>query len=471
MSHAIRADYERQWLFPPALEDWIGANHPARFIREFVDSLDLEAMGFKEHEGEDGRPHYANDLLLKVWLYGYFQQIRSSRGLERGCREQLGLVWLTGMNEPDHNTLWRFWKTHKERLRGVFRQGVRIAAKANLVGLVVHAIDGTRIASAASPEQTWHRGRLEKLLARVDESIEVMTAQVEQAEGSEAGEYRLPAELSERQRLREVIASGLKELDKAGRDRLVKTDPQARLMKMNGEFKFGYNAQAVADEQSGLVVSAEVFTAEHDYHLLMPMLEQVHENLDQVADETLTDGGYAAGSQIQQAQEKDYGVVVAMGDPEDNGEYDQSRFRYESSQDHCICPRGEILRFESRKKDRAGEPVRVYRCQSYRDCPVRWQCSSNKKGRTVALTGQYAAWKRQREKQQDPAMRALLRKRAPIIERIFGWIKQGLGFRRWTGFGLDNVKAQWLLLCTTVNLRILYRSWRAGRLAFNPTTR
>lgn len=464
MSHAIRANYERQWLFPPSLENWIGADHPARFIREFVDSLDLKAMGFEADGGEEGRPHYADDLLLKVWLYGYFQQIRSSRALERGCRENLGLVWLTGMNEPDHNTLWRFWKNHKKRLRAVFCRGVQIAAKAKLVGLVVHAVDGTKIASAGSREQGLHRNSLEKLLAGVDESIEKMVAQVEQAEQSEAGEYRLPAELATQGQLRAVIQSGLKELDDAQRDHIVKTDREARMMKMKRGFDFGYNAQAVADGQSGLVVSAEVYTAEDDHHLLTPMLEQVRENLDQVAEQTLADGGYATGSELQHAQENNYGVVVAMGNPEDKGEFDQSRFRYEASQDHCICPRGEVLAFESRLKDRVGNPVRVYRCQSYETCPVRWQCSRNSRGRSVSIHAYHAAWKQQREKQQDENIRALLKKRGQIIERVFGWIKQDLGFRRWTVFGLENVKAQWVLVCTTLNLRILYRYWTKHQL-------
>jgi transposase len=469
MSHAIRANYERQWLFPPSLEDLIGADHPARFIREFVDSLDLKAMGFEESETEEGRPHYAEDLLLKVWLYGYFQTIRSSRGLERACRENMGLLWLTGMNEPDHNTLWRFWRDHKKQLRQVFRQGLQIAAKANLVGLVLHAVDGTKIASAASPEKGLHRNSLEKQLTRIDESIEKMIKEVEQGEATEVGEYRLPADLVERQRLREVIQSGLKELDQVERDHFVKTDPDARMMKMRRGFDFGFNAQAVADEQSGLIVGADVFTAEDDHHLLMPMLEQVNDNLDRVAEQNLADGGYGTGSVLTQAQENGYEVLVNIGNPEDKGEFDQSRFSYNQSRDQCICPRGEVLQFESHKRDRSGEPVRVYRCQTYPQCPVRWQCSPNKKGRTVAIHAHYAAWKHQREKQKDPVMRALLKKRSQIIERIFGWIKQNLGFRRWTAFGLDNVKAQWVLLCTTLNLRILYGFWVAERLSFTTT--
>jgi hypothetical protein len=233
---------------------------------------------------------------------------------------------------------------------------------------------------------------------------------------------------------------------------------------------FGYNAQAVADEQSGLIVGAEVVNAENDYHLLVPMLDQVKESLGKVAEQTAADGGYATGPELAQAEGKGYGLLVKLAAAKEQGEFDQTRFRYDPSQDHCICPLGEVLNYESRKKDRAGEEVRVYRCGNYEQCPVRWQCSQNKRGRTVALTTHYMAWNQQREKQKDPEMRALLQKRSQIIERIFGWLKQNLGFRRWTVFGLKNVQAQWTLLCLTLNLKTLYGYWTAGKLDFSRAT-
>jgi transposase len=154
MSQQLRADYTKQFLFPRSLEEWVKADDPARFIRTFVDSLDLRAIAGEEWASaiadRSGRPHYAFDLLLKVWLYGYVYNIRSSRKLERACRQMLPLVWLAGMYEPDHNTLWRFWQRYRRALKKVFADSVRVAVKANLVGMVMQAVDGTKIVSAAS---------------------------------------------------------------------------------------------------------------------------------------------------------------------------------------------------------------------------------------------------------------------------------------------------------------------------------
>ena len=152
MSHEIRADYSQSFLLPPSMADWVPAARPARFLCEFVDALDLEALGMSDGEGQgsQGRPSYAPDLLLKVWLYGYFWGIRSTRRLEAACREQVGLLWLTGMHSPDHNTLWRFFRRHKAGLRRLFKRSVHVAVQAGMIGLVLHAVDGTKIAADVS---------------------------------------------------------------------------------------------------------------------------------------------------------------------------------------------------------------------------------------------------------------------------------------------------------------------------------
>jgi len=162
MSRVIRANYEQRYLLPPSVNDWVPVDHPARFIRDFVDALDLKELGFVIPEGMDGRSAYASDLLLKVWLHGYFHKIRSTRGLEKACYDSISMVWLTGNEHPDHNTLWRFWRSNRHALKGVFRSSVKVAVKNEMVSLALQAVDGTKIAAQVSTARAVHRKELEK---------------------------------------------------------------------------------------------------------------------------------------------------------------------------------------------------------------------------------------------------------------------------------------------------------------------
>ena len=471
MSYERYANYNQQWMFPPTLEDLLPADHTARMIREFVDAQDLEKLGFKIRSKEDGRPNYSANLLLKVWLYGYVTRIRSCRQMEQACMDQVGMLWLTGMQRPDHTTLWRFWRDNRRALRQVFKQLLKIAAELNFIEMVLQAIDGTKIASQASEQGGWHRVGLEKTLKRLDEAIAQIMEQTQQAEKQGLG-CRLPEELQQKEQLRERIQSRLTQLDEKKLDHLQPHDPEAPVMKCRGGKKFGYNAQVVVDSQNQLIVAADVVIDQSDNYQLNPMLDQVKNNLGQVAAENLADGGYLVVSELAKAEANQYSVLVNLCEPDEGSgddPYHASGFRYDPEQDQCVCPQEQILRFDSLKVrlDKV-QPytVRVYRCESYETCPVRWQCSKSKSGRTVQIHPQHASLVRQRQKQRDPDMRALLKRRSVTVEPVFGWIKENLGFRRWTVRGLEKVQTQWLMICSAVNLIRLKKHWTAGKLRF-----
>jgi transposase len=472
MGREICADYDQLLMFPPAVDDWVGPDHPARFVRDFVDSLDLELLRFRVRESTMGRPSYGAALLLKVWLYGYLNSIRSSRKLERGCKEHMGLIWLTGMQAPDHNTIWRFWLDNKKVLRKVFKRSVRIALDADLMGLVVHAVDGTKIMACSSRRKVWHKEDLEKLLAKLDESISEIMGQVERAQRTEVGEYRLPESLQDREERKKFIEQAIRKLEEEDANHLHPGEPDARLMKNGRTIELSYNAQAVADQKTGMVVAQDVVNDESDSSQLAPMLDQVRENLGKTAQENLADGSYASAAQIDLAEKATYSILTNPGPNEESETsysaskpYHTSRFIYDEANNRCICPHGNILPFVGTKQSRRKTyELKIYRCRDYRGCPYRSQCSSSKSARTIEILPYHHAVVRQREKRQNPASKALLKARKAIVEPVFGWIKRNLGFRRWTVRGLENVKAQWSLLCTTINLKKLYRHWVDGRL-------
>ena len=197
MSRAVRANYDQIFLLPRALDEWIPAEHPARFIRDFVDELPLETLGLKTFPGKEGRPHYAPDMLLKVWLYGWMTRVRSSRGLEKACFESMPFLWLTGNHHPDHNTLWRFFRDNKKALRKLFKLVVQVAVKSELVGFALHALDGTKIVAACSMEKALHRKALEdelkKLDATIDFDLDIATMHMVKAVASSQGSFSIMA--------------------------------------------------------------------------------------------------------------------------------------------------------------------------------------------------------------------------------------------------------------------------------------
>ena len=231
-------------------------NHPVRFLREFVEQLDLPALGFAMPVAVDGRPPYHPSLLLKIWLYGYFHRIRSTRKLEAACYEQLSLLWLTGFLQPDHNSLWRFWRDHKKALRAIFKQTVQLAVRTGAVGLALQALDGTKIQAACSGPQGWSKDYMEKLLAQLDAALDDIELKIVEANAElEAPGYRLPAGLAERQSLRGKIRQGLAQLQADGRSHYHPVEPEARRMKVGDTNRYAYNAQAVADGKEGVIVA------------------------------------------------------------------------------------------------------------------------------------------------------------------------------------------------------------------------
>lgn len=457
MSHEIRADYETQFLFPPSLEELVGADHPARFVREFVEALDLRALGLSDEQEQrrhdpNGRPHYAIDLLLKVWLYGYMYGIRSSRALERGCRDTFPLAWLAGMHQPDHNTLWRFWNRYRPMIRKLFVQSVRVAIEAKAVGMVVQALDGTKIRSAGAKKSEWHKADLEKLLARLEGRIGEIERQIAQSEAEGGPDDRLPEELKNRQTLRNCIEQSLATLSKAEREHMHPHDPDAQMMVHGRRTEFAYNAQAMVDQQAGIIVAADVTDEPNDAHQLEPMLEQTEENTGRFATTTVADSGYHTAEGLGAAEAMGADVLVAVKQRSVKvGPYHTTRFTYDPASDTVRCPQDRTLEREGtrRHKDKP-YPVKTYRCGVGATCPVAAQCTSDRGGRLIEISPHHAAVIRNRE---HPHARALLLQRQTTVERVFAEIKEVLRLRRWAVRGLERVKEQWWMTCAAFNLR------------------
>jgi transposase len=206
-----RPNYAQRWLLPPSVDEWVPKGHPVRFVSDFVDAVDLSEHGIAEPTGEVGRPPVASDVLLKIWLYGFTQRIRSPRKLEKACVEVMPFLWLTGNDPPDHNTIWRFFQKNHKSIKGLLKTLMRAAAEAKLISFVLHALDGTKLQAASSTDKALHRKSIEEKLKLLDQVIAQYITEVKTAASSEGGgAQEMPKEMQDlearQQKIREVLA-------------------------------------------------------------------------------------------------------------------------------------------------------------------------------------------------------------------------------------------------------------------------
>lgn len=487
----IESDYSKNYLLPPSLEDWVPEDHPARFIREFVESIEITDYGIEQRVTKEGRPRYSNKLLLKVWLYSYYEKIYSTRQIERACKNQLPLMWLTTMQSPDHNTIWRFFKKHKKRLKKIFKHTVKLAVLNDMVGFALQAVDGTKIKADVSKRNLLYGPDLHELLKIVDQSIERANEQIEKQEKVEKGRPsdRLPKNLNDKRKLQSLIKEGLEELreeekqelkaklekgietlEEQKRKKLNTTDKDTRLMQTKGGKDFYYNAQSLVDSKERIIVGAEANNSETDNHQLTRMIEEGKSNSGKVAQETLGDAGYFSGEELKKAEQAGYSVLI--NEPRELSKkkegYRKEDFSYDSTKDCYICPANKELRLKSKyKRKPRNYTVAVYSCKEYKRCPQREVCSRNKSGRQIERYEFDEALQRQREKQKLKSNQELLKNRGQIVESVFGWIKHNGNFQRWLYRGTESVDGQWQLLCSSVNLRKIYKIWRKNGLVWS----
>jgi transposase len=463
---------QQTWLLPPTLEELIPVDHPARFIAIVVDNLDenfWQKLGGLDNEAL-GAPSYHPRSLLSVWLYGFMTGTRSSRKLEISCRDQIPYLWLTGWQHPDHNTLWRFYKEHRDQIRYLFKMTVRTAAKMDLVDLAVQALDGTKVAANANKDRTYDSKGLQRLMDRLDEAIHELEKQNES--NTDPLPVHLPEKLRKAEQLRDKVKTAISKLaEEEGRKDINLTDDETVFMKSRQGIIPAYNVEAMAspatlgiENEKGMIITAvETVTDPADAAQLTPMLDQARENTQKRADTTLADAGYHSGDNLADCAQR--GQKIVMPESQDKAlqnPYHKDYFSYNAETDCYTCPHGQILKFVSAKLVR-NKPKRIYHCTGTicRKCPAFGSCTTCRHhGRELQIGPQDGLLKQHREWMKTEPAKTIYSLRKTLIEPIFGILKEHMGFRRFLLRGLANVRAEATMIATSFNLRTLFRYWR-----------
>ena len=317
-------DRGQSTLFPECLEDWIGEDNPVRVIDVFVDELDLAELGFIGVEPEvTGRPSYHPSVLLKLYIYGYLNQVQSSRRLEREAGRNVEVMWLTGRLVPDHKTVADFRKDNGPAIRKVCAQFVALCREIGLLTKASVAIDGSKFKAVNNRDKNFTRAKMERRLAQIEQSVARYLSQLDTADLQEPSEALAAktAHLQEKLAKLATEVQRLKAIEKAmlaSPDQQISlTDPDSRSMATSGRGSgvVGYNVQVAVDTEHHLIVTHEVTNTGSDRSQLASVASQAKDVLGADHLDAVADRGYFNSTEISGMRaSRDYGDAAEADD-------------------------------------------------------------------------------------------------------------------------------------------------------------
>lgn len=451
-------DRHQIYMFPETMDDYIAKDNPVRAYDAFVESLDFAELKFELDPYKAGNPEYHPRAMLKLLIYGYAYGYRSSRKLERAVHHDLSFIWLMAGLKPDHKTIARFRSDNKKPLRNVLRQCARMCLKLELVEGNTLFVDGSKFRADASINQTWTEERCEKALKKADARIAEILAESERVDKAEQGKpslIQLKEELKDKETLKAKIAAIQKEIKARAVDSLNATDPECVKVKGRQGTHAGYNAQIVADEKHGLIVSSDVVNESNDIKQFANQMNQAQENLGRKCEISCGDAGYSNVDVLKTADDEGQKVIVpSQKQAHDTPakEFEKSQFQYDAGKDSYVCPQGNALPYSYFCKDKQH---RIYQVESPSVCvvcPHFGVCTKSKSGRRISRLLNEETKLKLEAQYKTPESQAVYKLRQQKVELPFGHIKRNLGAGAFLLRGLSGVNAEMSLLTSCFNI-------------------
>jgi transposase len=451
-------DRRQRLLLPDCVDDYVGEDSPVRVIDVFIDELDLDELGFAG-AAATGRPGYHPATLLKLYLYGYLNQVQSSRRLEREAGRNVECMWLTGKLVPDFKTIADFRRDNGEALRAVCRQFVILCRQMGLVAGGTVAVDGSRFRAVNTRDRNYTPAAVRRRIEQVDASIQRYLEMLDTADRQEDEEVGLrTARISDRldalrHQMRE-LRSMEQALESAPDRQISLTDPDARAMATHGKGTgmVGYNVQAAVETTHHLIVAHEVTNVGHDRTQFANMARQAKAATGVEALTVLADRGYFSGEEILACEKA--GVTPICPRPQTSGAKAEGRwgkqdFRYEPGTDTYRCPAGEQLtrRFSSIE---SGLTLQTYWADACVGCAVKSRCTTGRERRIKRWEHEHVVEAMQARLDRMPdAMRV----RRRTVEHVFGTLKDWMGRSHFKMRTLERVGTEMSLHVLAYNLK------------------
>lgn len=465
------ADRHQIALLPDCLDDYVATDNPVRVVDAFVDELDLAALGFAGVvPAATGRPGYHPAILLKLYLYGYLNQVASSRRLEREAGRNVEVMWLTGRLVPDHKTIADFRRDSGPAIQAACAQFVVLCRHLGLLAGGVVALDGSRFKASNTRDRNFTPGAIRRRMEQVEAGIArylaaLDTADRQEDEVAQIRTTRIAERLDAlRVRMRELQA--MEKAVEAAPDRQVSlTDPDARAMATSGKGTglVGYNVQAAVDTQHHLVVAHAVTNLGHDRTQLTLMSRRAQAAMGQDGLSVLADRGYFSGEEILACERA--GIAVTLPRPltsgaKADGRFGKQDFVYEPGADTYRCPAGERLPYRYTNVE-GGLTLRRYWTTACGGCAIKARCTPAKERRVTRWEHEAVLEAVQRRLDADPGA---MRVRRRTVEHVFGTIKDWMGATHFRMRRLGNVATEMSLHVLAYNLKRVIAILGAGPL-------
>ena len=460
------------FLLPKTIEQYVETDNPVRFIDAYVNTLNMEKLGFTHSTPQElGRPAYNPKDLCKLYLYGGLNHIRSSRKLERECKTNLEAMWLLKGLAPDFKTIADFRKDNPSAIGALFKEFVAFLKGLSLYGAKQVAVDGTKLRAVNSNDKAFTQRALAKRIKVMEKSVKHYLEELDAQDKREASDEqqancevgqdakafevdKLAALLEKKQKSEEI----LDRMQKTGEKQIALTDPDCRQMMNHGRVESCYNMQAAVDSKNHLIINYLVTNEASDLNQLSGVAICAKETLDVEQIDCISDRGYFDFMQIKQCADNGVTPFVAVRHSGNGGslvspEFRAEKFLYDKTSDAYVCPAGQRLNFYY-NANRYGMDRLVYKCDK-RVCSLcqffMTKCTSNKEGRVI--------WRWVHEEVIDDMRKRMkshpeiMSKRKRVVEHTFGTLKRAFGAPYLLLKGLRKVSGEVGLLLLSYNLR------------------
>jgi transposase len=353
MAHISGHDRSQLLLLPEAVDDYVGADNPVRFIDAFVDGLDLQAAGFARVAAKaPGRPGYAPCDLLKLYIYGYLNRVRSSRRLEAEAGRNVEAIWLLRHLRPHFKTIADFRSDNRMAFRQVFREFVLLCRQLDLFGRELLAVDGTRIKAVNNKDRNFTWSSLTQFIKAADAKLEEYFKRLDTDDAIEsdtggARDKNLAEQIAAVRGRRDRSKALLAELDRTGESQISLTDPDSRAMAAHTHVAVCYNVQIAMDAKHKLIVEQQVTNQVVDMGPLTQTAEPAKAVLGVERIDAVADRGYFKIEVIEACEKAGIDPYVPRpqrGQSVSASRFRKDEFRYDPASDSFTCPPGSSAR-------------------------------------------------------------------------------------------------------------------------------